>query len=222
MGKHAGRKKRYLVAAIIATIAISVALYNAQQSDSYKNSKIWNFDSQENILDASIHTGSPGQTWVIKSDELAPSRPNVLAKVSGDESSTYHIKILPVGEAASSSKSSVKFKIIPGQNEQTAGLLIRFQDSSHYFVLAADALNNRFSLCRAESDRIICTQDVNINVTTNVWHTITAQVSKQGIAGYLDDKLLIQRYDHHYISGQVGVWAKGNSEAYFDDLKIDY
>ena len=63
---------------------------------------------------------------------------------------------------------------------------------------------------------------MNVSITPNGWHKITAQVSGQGIAGYLDDKLLIQRYDQHYIMGQIGLWVKGNSEAFFDDLEIRY
>jgi len=77
-------------------------------------------------------------------------------------------------------------------------------------------------LCRAEPAKLVCTQDVKVNITTGKWYTITAHASAQGIAGYLDDKLLIQRYDQHYISGQIGLWTKGHSVAYFDDLTVDY
>lgn len=220
---YSGRKKRYTIAAIIGVSAIIIALYNAEQSNPYKNSKTWNFDDylQNNDVFSVTNTNSSGETWVVKSVESAPSRPNVLAKLASDSGTTYHIK-LPDADSSSSSKSSVKFNIISEKGEQSAGLIIRFQDPDHYFVLVADALNNRFSLCRAEPSRVICTQDTNANVTTGVWHTITAQVSGQGVAGYLDDKLLIQRYDQHYQSGRIGMWTKGNTEAYFDDLKIDY
>lgn len=221
---RSGRKKRYIIISIVGICAITVALYNAEQSNPYKNSKTWNFDDyQPNNELSNANTNSTEETWIVKLDESASSKPNVLAKLANSNSTTpYHIKTLPDEMSVSNSKSSVKFKIIPEKGEQSAGLIIRFQDPDHYFVLVADALNNRFSLCRTEPNRVICTQDTNVNVTTGVWHTITAQVSKQGIAGYLDDRLLIQRYDQHYISGKIGMWAKGNSEVYFDDLKIDY
>jgi hypothetical protein len=47
-------------------------------------------------------------------------------------------------------------------------------------------------------------------------------VATQGIAGYLDDKLLVQRYDAHYPMGTIGLWAKGDSAVYYDDLTIEY
>jgi hypothetical protein len=49
-----------------------------------------------------------------------------------------------------------------------------------------------------------------------------ALVSSQGIAGSIDDKLLIQANDHNYINGAVGMWTKKDTRAFFDDFKIEY
>jgi hypothetical protein len=224
---YEGRRKRYIFAASIAVVAISIALYLAAENNPYKNSKAWNFDSyQENSIPdgfLSMQTGSGEKgVWIVKSTDASISKPNVLAQLSDNYTgSNYQILIMP-DEGYSSFKVSVKFKIISGEKEQTAGLIFRLQDRNHYFVLAADAMNDRFSVCRAEPEKLICTQDVKVNITSGQWYTITAHVSAQGIAGYLDDKLLIQRYDKHYISGQIGLWTKGDSGVYFDDLQIDY
>ena len=44
-----------------------------------------------------------------------------------------------------------------------------------------------------------------------------------GIAGYLDGKRLLQRYDQNYMGGgQIGLWTKGDSNVYFDDLGVAY
>lgn len=226
---HHSRKRRYLIAAGIAITAIAIALYNAAQSNPYRNLFLWNFDSYkdsslpDNILP--IQTTSPNENvWIVKADESSMSPPNVLAKLPGNSSkSGYNIVIMQNQIYASDLTTSVKFKIIPNNSTQkSVGLIVRLQDRSHYFVLAADSVNSLFSLCRAEPERIICTQDVNVNITSGQWHTLAAQVSAQGIAGYLDNKLLLQRYDQHYISGQIGLWTKGDSSVLFDDLKIQY
>jgi hypothetical protein len=161
--------------------------------------------------------------WIIKSDPSPPSEPNVLARLPGNLSkSSFHILTMPDGVYSSNSKASLKVKIFSGDKDQAAGLIVRFQDENHYFVLVADALHQRFSLCRAEPERLLCTEDKDAVVTPGQWHTIAAQVSAQGIAGYLDNNLLLQRYDQHYISGEIGLWTKGNTDAYFDNLEIDY
>jgi hypothetical protein len=224
---HEGRRKRYIIATSMAIVAISVALYYAAAANPYKNSKTWNFDSyQENsILDDFLlmQAGIGGKgTWVIKSYDSATSKPNVLTHLSSNNTQpSYSILIVP-DQGYTQFKASVKFKIISGEKEQAAGLVFRFQDKNHYFVLVADAINDRFSLCRLETDKLICTQDVKIDVKTDQWYTITAHVAAQGIAGYLDDELLIQRYDKHYITGTIGLWTRGDSVVYFDDFTIDY
>jgi hypothetical protein len=226
---HQSRKKRYIIAASIAITAISIALYNAAQSNPYKYFFVWNFDSPKNNnlygnVVPILNTGSNEGIWLLKQDVSSPSKPNVLAKLASNYSKTgYSIITMPNQIFAKELKASVKFKIIPNDSTQkSVGLIVRLEDKSHYFVLAADAKNSLFSLCRAEPERLICTQDVNTNITTDKWHNITAQVSAQGIAGYLDNTLLIQRYDQHYINGQIGLWTKGDSTVYFDDLRIDY
>jgi hypothetical protein len=224
--KFPGRRKRYIIIASVAVVAISVALYQAAENNPYKNSKEWNFDSyKENMVPTGLmytQTDSEKARWVVRSDESAPSKPHVFARLSSNSSQLiYPMVIMPEG-GYSSFKASVKLKIISGETAQAAGLTFRFQDTGSYFVLVADAVNDRFSLCRADVNKLICTQDVGATIDNDKWYTVTAHVAAQGIAGYLDDKLLIQRYDKHYLSGAIGLWTKGDTIAYFDDLKIDY
>src|SRR2546422_713095 len=77
------------IALVVAIIGISFALYNAMESGPYKNSKEWNFDSYK---DNTIPNGflyfqtdvQPG-LWVVKADPSAPSAPNVLAKLTDND-----------------------------------------------------------------------------------------------------------------------------------------
>ncbi len=239
---HHGKKRRYIIAASIAVPILIFAIYSAAESDPYRNSKAWNFDSSKENTGMScgafcvtpqvpnfafVDTGGQQEkgSWIVKSDETAPSKPNVLARLSSDQTgSGYHIAIASEG-AYSDFQASVKFKIISGEQQRAAGLIVRFQDIDHYFVLMADAMNQRFSLCRAQTgfQGLVCTQDQHVNITIGQWHSIRAEVAAQGIAGYLDDVRLLQRNDQNYLSGgPIGVWTKGDSNVYFDDLKVLY
>jgi hypothetical protein len=222
---HTGRRKRYIIAACIGIVAITVALYSAAQSNPYRNFREWKFDSDKEgkLPDDFLPVdGKSEDAWVIKSHEPTVSGSNLLSKMSSNLTDSDYSVIIVSDRGYSNFKASVKFKIISGEKEQAAGLVFRFQDRNHYFVLVADSANDRFSLCRAEVDKMICTQDVNVKITKDEWHTISAHVAQQGIAGYLDDKLLVQRYDKHYSVGTIGLWTKGDSEVYFDDLAIHY
>ncbi len=231
VGYH-GRRKRYILITIIAVPAIAGALIFANQQHPYENSILLNFDSYgNNSVDKKfvrIDTGAPQPKamWVIKADPTAPSVPNVLARLSdGKSGSEYHMLIKSTG-IYSSFQAGVKFKIISGQ-QSVAGLIIRFQDTDRYFVLQADAKNHKFSLCRAQPGIILCTQDTDAYIATGQWHSINAQVAgvggEPGIVGYLDGVRLIQRYDANYMNGgQIGLWTKGDTTVYFDDLEANY
>lgn len=222
-----GRKKRYAIASIVAIIGISFAYYNVIQTAPYKTTKEWNFDSYKNntVPDGFSYLQTDAQPgfWIVKSDQSAPSKPNVLAKLTDNDTTfNYHLQLMPDGVESTNSETSVQIKINSGEKTQAAGLIVRFVDTKHYFVLVADATNKIFSLCRADPEKLLCLTDKQANVTADQWHTITADVSAQGFAGYFDGKLLIQRYDQHYQNGQLGLWTKNDTEAYFDDLKIKY
>jgi hypothetical protein len=239
---HQSKKRRYIIAASVAVPIIIVALYSAAKSDPYPNSKVLNFDSLKENTGMSCgafcvtppvpnfaftDTGGPQEkgSWIVKSDETSPSKPNVLARLSSNQTgSGYHLAIASEG-AYSNFDASVKFKIISGEQQRAAGLIVRFQDVNHYFVLMADAMNHKFSLCRAQTgfEGLVCTQDKDVNITIGQWHSIRAEVAAQGIAGSLDNVRLLQRNDQNYLSGgPIGLWTKGDSNVYFDDLKVLY
>jgi len=219
------RKKRLAIYAVVTIVGVSVAYYNAINSFSYTHSKDWNFDSyQNNTIPtdlASMETDQVG-TWLIKSDDSAPSLPNVLAKMPGNDNSTYHIQIMPDSPVVTEAEVSMKFKIMPGHKTEEAGLVIRFIDKSHYFVLIADPMNNRLSLCKSDTEFIICNYEATTQISVGQWHTLKANISAQGIGAYLDGASLIKANNSYYSNGQIGLWTKGDTEAYFDDLKLNY
>ena len=239
---HLGKKRRYIIAASVAVPIIIFALYSTAKSDPYPNSKVLNFDSAKEHTGMSCgafcvvppvpnfaftDTGGPqGKgSWIVNSDETAPSKPNVLARLSSNQTgSGYHMAIASEG-TYSEFDASVKFKIISGEQQRAAGLVVRFQDVNHYFVLMVDAMNHRFSLCRAQTgfEGLVCIQDKDVNITTGQWHSIRAEVAGPGIAGYLDGVRLLRMNDQNYSSGgSIGLWTNGDSNVYFDDLKVLY
>lgn len=244
--KERERRKRYIVVIGIAVIAMSIVVYYAKETGTYKNGRTWNFDSYtKGVIPEGF--SSTDKHWSIVADhDLAYSKPNVIMHSSskdddsdssnnnssssndGDGSGTdanvntsfYPYSLLINSEGVYSNfKASVNVKIT---GNGSAGLVFRFMDSSRYFVLMIDAANDRFSLCRMDPGRLLCLQEASVSIESDRWYNITAHVSTQGIVGYLDGEPLIKRYDQHYMSGMVGLWARSNVNALFDDLQIYY
>ncbi len=219
------RKKRLAIFGIITIIGISIALYNAESSFQYKHTKTWDFDSYQNGTDpqgfAEMSTDKPG-SWIVKSVSDAPSKPNVLEKLSQNNTSSTHLQVFPDSPTIDGGNVTMKFKIIPGQHGSSAGMLLRFMDDKHYFVLMADPVANRLSLCKNTPDFLICSYEKQVTITAGQWHIMKAVVSTQGVAAFLDDQLVIRANDHNYVSGQVGLWVKEDADAFFDDYKLEY
>ncbi len=207
-------------------IGVTFALYNALNGFNYTHSKDWNFDSyQNNTLPtdyAAFQLDSPPGLWMVKSDDSAPSQPNVLASLPATNSSGYHMQIMPDSPVISDASISVKIKILPGNTAEQAGLVVRFMDPSHYFVLVLDPTNNRISLCKSDTEFLICSYEAHAQISVGEWHTLEATISSQGIGGWLDGTEIIKANNQYYLTGQVGLWTKDNTEAYFDDLSINY
>ena len=216
---------RLIVFGIITVIGISYAYYNAQINSGYHHTKMVDFDSYQNgTIPQGFADLSTDQKpyWIVKSEPTAPSPPNVLEKMPVNDTSDYHLQLIPDSPTVDTENVTMKFKIISGQNAKSAGMILRFIDPKHYFVLMADSEQNRLSLCKNTPDFLICNYDKSVTITPGQWHTMEALVSSQGIAASLDGQIIIRANDHNYQSGQVGMWTKKDTGAYFDDFKIEY
>ena len=219
------RKKRIAVFAIITLIGISVAYYNSQVNSDYKHVTLLDFDSYQNgTIPQGFREMSTDQSasWMILSEPSAPSKPNVLVKLPFNDTVDTHMQLLPNSPTVDNANVTMKFKIVSGEKAQSVGMILRFIDPKHYFVLMADSVNNRLSLCKQTPDYLICNYDKQVTITSGEWHTMHAIISSQGIAGFFDGKLLIRSTDHNYPNGEIGLWTKKDTSAYFDDLKIEY
>lgn len=219
------KKKRLAIFVVITVIGISFAYYNAEINSGYHHVKMWNFDSYQNgtVPQGFAELSTDQKTsWIIKSEPSAISKPNVLEKLPINDTSDYHLQLIPDSPSVDTENVTMEFKIVSGENAKSAGMILRFIDSKHYFVLMADSAQNRLSLCKNTPDFLICNYDKQVTIAPGEWHTMEALVSSQGIAAFLDGQLLIRANDHNYQSGEVGMWTKKDTGAFFDDFRIEY
>jgi hypothetical protein len=219
------KKKRLVIFAIITIAGITFAYYNAQINSGYHHVIMWDFDSYQNGTipqGFSVMSTDQKPSWIIKSESSALSKPNVLEKIRINDTEDYHLQLIPDSPTTDTANVTMNFKIVSGENAKSAGMILRFIDQKHYFVLMADSINNRFSLCKQTPEYLICNYDKQITIAPGEWHTMKALISSQGIAGSIDDQLLIRSNDHNYVNGEIGMWTKKDTGAYFDNFKIEY
>ena len=162
-------------------------------------------------------TGSGAPRWTVEADLAAPSGSQVL-KQSGHGTFPWCVRkdvLLADGFVA------VKFKPLSGREDQAGGLVWRWQDSDHYYVARANALENNVSLYYTESGRRKTLKYVDAPVAGNQWHVLRVEFRGARIRVLLDGTSYIDVEDNHIsAAGSVGVWTKADSVTLFDDFSF--
>ena len=217
------RKLCYMHALYGISLVLTTVLIVAAQSKQKK----WNFDGEADgkppggFTFARTGQGSDGQ-WVVKKDESAPSKPNVLAQTSQDNTDYRFPLAIAEGASYKDLALSVKFKTISGSVDQGAGLVFRLRDKDNYYVTRANALEDNFRLYHVVNGRRIQFAGANFKVTPRVWHEIRVEARGDRFRCYYDGQLKITAQDGTFKdAGRIGLWTKADSVIYFDDLAVE-
>jgi len=179
---------------------------------------------------AMTHEGGAPK-WEVLRDDTAPSKPQVLAQTSTDNTSGRFP--LAIFEKASFQNGSVtvNFKPVSGARDQAAGIVWRYKDPDNYYIVRANALEENVVLYKVEGGKRISlapkgtpskTYGVKHKVPKQAWSTL--QVSFQGplFEVFFDGAKIMEVEDATFTSaGKGGLWTKADSVTYFDDFQIE-
>src|SRR2546427_12411846 len=98
---------------------------------------------------SATQTGSGRAKWAIEKDDAAPSKPNVL-KQSGQATFPVCIKN---DTNLKDGFVEVKFKPGSGKEDQAGGVIWRADDSNHYYIDRANALEDHATIHETDNAR---------------------------------------------------------------------
>ena len=187
---------------------------------------VYNFDSDTTgQLPAKFHGAKTGggaeEKWSVVGDPTAPSKPNVVAQTSTDQTD-YRFPLLIADEGSFQDLDlSVKFKAVSGRVDQAGGLVFRLKDPNNYYIVRANALENNYRLYHVINGRRSQFAGANLKVTSGEWHELRVEAVGNKITCYYDGPKKIEATDNTFKdAGKVGLWTKADSVTYFDDLKV--
>ena len=187
---------------------------------------VYNFDNDPpGQLPAKFHTaktgGGPAEKWSVVADPAAPSRPNVVAQTSTDQTD-YRFPLLISDEGSFQDLDlSVRFKAISGSVDRAGGLVFRLRDPNNYYIVRANALENNYRLYHVVNGRRSQFAGANFKVTSEEWHELRVKATGNKIICYYDGDKKIEATDSTFKDAcRVGLWTKADSVSYFDDLKV--
>ena len=208
-----------------ATPAAVAAEKPAPQQPPGKQS-VYNFDNDtRGQLPAKFHGAKTGggtqEKWTVTVDPTAPSKPNVVAQTSTDQTD-YRFPLLISDEGSFQDLDlGVMFKAVSGSIDRAGGLVFRLRDPNNYYIVRANALENNYRLYHVVNGRRSQFAGANFKVTSGEWHELRVEAVGNKITCYYDGNKKIEATDDTFKdAGKIGLWTKADSVTYFDDLKV--
>lgn len=145
-------------------------------------------------------------SWEIRQDPAALNGKNVLAQTSYDQVD-YRFPLLVYNHiTAKNVRVAVQFRPVSGRIDHAAGVIFRYQDPEHFYVVRANALEDNVQLYRVMNGiRRVITGE-HVRVATGQWHSleVTAQGSQISVA-FDNQQLFTVRDDTFSTAGRIGV-----------------
>jgi hypothetical protein len=168
-------------------------------------------------------TGKGNPKWTVERDDTAPSKGQVL-KQSGNAAFPLALKD---DTRIKDGFVEVKFRPIAGSQDRAGGLVWRAKDSSNYYVVRANALEDNVVAYKVVAGRrdsldIVGRRGgygIGVPVPANQWHTLRVEFVGTRFAVIFNGKKLFEVEDAAFSdAGMVGLWTKADSVTAFDDF----
>jgi len=159
--------------------------------------------------------------WEIRPDPTAHSSPNILALISTEEGYVHFPLLLYNKFTAKNAEIRTYFKAISGKIDQAAEIIVRYQDEKHFYVVQANAFENKVQLSKVVGDVRQPITGASASVSSGKWHEIQLSVHDTHFQVCFDGTPLFEAEDNTYQhAGKVGVATKSDGVTVFDDLRI--
>jgi hypothetical protein len=114
---------------------------------------------------------------------------------------------------------SVRFRLIFGSTDATAGIVFRFAEG-RYYLIRADAVADNLNLYYYDRGRRQIA-GANVNAPAiDQWHKLRISAVGDRIQGWLNDQAVIDERDRRFAAGRIGLWTNADSMTAFDDLTV--
>jgi hypothetical protein len=164
----------------------------------------------------------PVATWMVKADEGAASRPNVLALTDTKEGARGTFNLCWSDRVKFQDGAiEVKVRAGSGRVDQGGGPIWRVQDKDNYYIARWNPLEDNFRLYYVKDGRRVQLDSADVTADPARWHAIRIEQKGDEIKCSLDGKELLRARDKTFPeAGGVGLWTKADAASSFDELEV--
>ncbi len=144
-----------------------------------------------------------------------------LAETAGDTTELHFpICILPQVTALDVD-ATLRFKPISGTVARSAGIVLRAQNATDYYVVSANARDGSVRIYRMQGGRRAQIAAKDVTIATGQWHKLRVILAKDKFEVSLDDVPVLEASDRSLpLPGAVGIWSQSDSIVHFGSLLV--
>jgi hypothetical protein len=170
----------------------------------------------------SARTGpGPDGAWRVEADDAAATPPNVLVQRSDDPTSARFPLAVAQDVRLADLDVSVAIKPLSGKVDQAGGIVFRYRDPNHYYLVRSNALENNVRLYHVTNGKRSQIAGADTTIPGGQWHTLRVVCLGDRTDVYLGDTRIIGHRDTTITdAGAIGLWTKADSITVFDHLEV--
>jgi hypothetical protein len=159
--------------------------------------------------------------WEVQLDRFAAKRHPILIQ-SGKAGAGDNVALaLLNGVMLQNGEMDVRFKVNSGENDQSAGIVWRYQDPQTYYLARASAKDETCSVYRVKKGVLKLLDTQQVTVMPYTWHDLRVVFVQKNYTVFVDGELVVGGKDSRFMgAGQVGLCTLSDSVVQFDDIRV--
>lgn len=144
-----------------------------------------------------------------------------LVETAGDTTDLHFPLCISEQTVALDVDATLRFKPLSGTAARSAGIVLRAQNATDYYVVAANAMDGSVRLYRMQGGRRAQITAKETPIASGRWHKLRVILAGAKFQVSLDDIELFTANDRSLpVPGTVGVWSQSDSVTHFGSLVV--
>jgi hypothetical protein len=144
-----------------------------------------------------------------------------LSETAGDPTDLRFPLCISTQTMARDVDATLRFKPVGGSHARAAGIALRAQSGSDYYVVRADAVEGSVRLYRVQRGRRAQIAGKPVEIASDKWHVLRVILKGNDFEVFLDDQPLFKATDASLPqAGSIGVWSHADSVVRFGSLLV--
>jgi hypothetical protein len=159
--------------------------------------------------------------WDVQLDHLAAARRPILVQSGKAEPGDNVALALLNGVMLQNGEMDVRFKVNSGEDDQSAGIVWRYQDPQNYYLARASAKDESCSVYRVKKGMLKLLDTQQVTVMPYTWHGLRVVFVQKNYTVFVDGELVVGGKDSGLMkAGKVGLCTLSDSAVHFDDIRV--